>query len=118
MNLNTLPVISFIRRKFWLIVVTVAMIALCFNDTIWKMFGLWAYGIAVVFASAFMAFLLRNLIFRNIDKNADPKDPDCGDFRADFRNSSPDTRVYALVIVSGLLFLGCCIVLSQIPVLP
>lgn len=112
-KLITAPLVGLIRRKFLLIVLTVASVYAAGRDDLFDLLGSWLYLFPLGFGAMLATFLVRNLAFRTMDTYADPRDGN-GDFSADWLTLTPEGRVFALLLSTALIFIGFAIIAAAL----
>ena len=100
-------IVSFVRRKFLLILLACAAVWAASKDQLFAMVGSLLYLLPRALWAAVVMFLIRDIAFTVFRAYVDPRG-DQEDFRTDWAKISPEARVFASILVSIGIFLGVC----------
>lgn len=112
------PVISFLRRYWWVVLVLLAAVWLAFSPGAFRLLDLFVYLPASFGIAVGLPLLWRNLFHRKTSDN----DVDSGYYAREWNNLDPKTRVtlttvqwVAYVLAAAIIVAGFLIFLSGIP---
>lgn len=120
MNLSKLPIVSYFRRYWWILVLTYLAYLFARAESVWNVVDVFAY-----MPLALLAIASVGLFFRNVfHKKTTDEFVDSGDYAREFKVLSPKDKVWitsvqwiGYMIAGGLVALGLLIVLAGLPAL-
>ena len=118
MNLLKLPIVSYIRRYWYVLVLLYLAYLFARAESVWNVIDVFAY-----MPLALLAIAATGLFFRNIfHRKTTDQFVDSGDFAREFRVLPPREKVWftmiqwtGYMIAGGLVALGLLIVLAGLP---
>lgn len=120
MSILKLPVISYVRRYWWILVLVYLAYLFARAESVWNVIDVFAYMPLALLSIASVGLFFRNVFHR---KTTD-EFVDSGDYAKEFRVLPPHEKVWltsiqwiGYMIAGGLVALGLLIVLAGLPAL-